>query len=76
MTHTIQKIALDVIVAGFCPRCDADSKIAIFPDETAGPLSSYRHVSSMEIPQNSSLVVELFAEVSPCLLVSFLGLGK
>jgi hypothetical protein len=76
MAHTIQKIALDVVVAGFCPRCDADAEIAILPDETAGPLGSYRHVGSMEIPQDSSLVVKLFAEVSPCLLVGLLSLGK
>jgi hypothetical protein len=74
VAHTIKKIAFDIVITCFCARGDADTEVAILADEAACPLSTNRHVGSMEISQDGPLVIKLPTKVYPCLLVSLFSL--
>jgi hypothetical protein len=76
VAHAIEKVALDVVIACFCTRGDADAEVAILADEAACPLSPDRHVGSIEISQDSPLVIKLSTKVYPCLLMSLFSLGE
>jgi hypothetical protein len=49
VAYTIKKVALNVIIACFYARGNADTKVAIFADEVVYLLSPGRHIGSIEI---------------------------
>jgi hypothetical protein len=59
VAHAIEKVALDVVIACFCTRGDTDAKVAVLADKAACPLSPDGHVGSMEISQDSPLIIKL-----------------
>lgn len=59
VAHAVEKVALDIVVACFCTGRYADAEVAISADEAPCPLRPDRHVGSVQIPQNSPLVIEL-----------------
>jgi hypothetical protein len=76
VAHAIEKVALDVVIACFCARGDADTEVAILADEAARPLSPDRHVGSIEISQDRPLVIKLPTKIYPRLLVRLFGLSE
>jgi hypothetical protein len=49
MAYTIQKITLDIIIAGFNTRYNSNTKIAIPFNKTLGPLIPNRNIRPSKI---------------------------
>jgi hypothetical protein len=54
----------------------SNTEVAIPPNKAACPLCPRRHVGSIEIYKNGSLVIELLVEHKSCVVMFFLGFGE
>jgi hypothetical protein len=69
MAYAIQKVAFDVVIAGFSTRSNPDAKIAIPFGEITGPLFPDGHICPPKIYKNSRLIVKLFTKLHPGLIM-------
>jgi hypothetical protein len=76
VTHAIEEVRLDVVVARFRPRGDPAPEVAILPDKAPGPLLPYRHIGPVQVQQDRLLVAELLAKICPQPVMLRLGLRK